>query len=108
MIVTSKRPSSDQAESLKPDFEIVVFRKLTNRLGIRNHPTVVLTSVIAADFDVFEVAAKLIRGGVMGELRAITARRENMAQIQTEISDMFPTLNFRILMHADGGKISLI
>ena len=77
--------------------QFLSFDDLTQQTLTGAPPAIILSPLVADDFDAFDVAAKLADFGYHGRYRAITALLADVQVIKSEICHIAPDLDFDIL-----------
>jgi hypothetical protein len=84
-----------------PGFHFFTFAAVDARLLASIEPEVVLSALIAPDFDALDLAQLLHEGGFRGRYRAVTTRLPNPAAIVSEVRAAVPGLDFDLFVTDD-------
>lgn len=79
-------------------FEFTEFAHLTQQLIDSINPDIILSPLMADDFDVVDVADRLHALGYCGCYRAITSNIPNADMIRAEVRNHAPEVDFDLLM----------
>ena len=79
------------------EFNFVSIAALDAVLLARLNPGIILSPLVADEFDAVDIAVKLISIGFAGKYRAITDQALNATLIRKEIRSLSPALDFDVL-----------
>jgi hypothetical protein len=80
------------------DFQFAEFGALTSDMLKSLAPEIVLSPLMGDDFDVLDVALKLLDLGFEGRYRVVAERVPNTQMILTEVRNHAPGLDFDLLL----------
>lgn len=90
-----------QGHELPPENVVFVpFNDLSERTLERFRPSVIVSPVLASDYDCIELTLLLRNVGYKGVYRAVAHDMPRPELIEREVSQLYPELNFKIGIHA--------
>lgn len=81
-----------------PGAHFIAFPDLTEALLAQHRPDVVLSPLVAPEFDCVEVAGLLAQSGFSGRYRAFAENLPRPDMVRCEIGQSFPDLDFDVLV----------